>query len=165
MGGSFLEKVLKLFANPFFSALVKVVTNSLTEQEVEFQWRRCFATLFFHNDFHESRKWGLKLIFLILSTGFLNANEQLCVTTIKARTTSHVSKCKSSEKKKNNFSPVPGENTKYALCLLLQKGKPPPKALNQVSPNCCFITSFAWTRTHKTLSMQSRGSTDLNKII
>ena len=82
------RKVLTLFQNPCFSILVKCITIVLGEQEVEFQWRRSSTTLFVHNDFQESRKRGLKLFFLILSTAFLDTNEQLCATRIKARTTS-----------------------------------------------------------------------------
>ena len=121
------EKVLTLFENLFFSILVKFITNVLREQEYGFQWRRGSDTSFFHNDLQESRKRGLNLFFLILSTAFLVTNEQLCATRIKARTTSQASNCKNDRQKRKTFPPIPGENTKYATCMLLQKHKPPPK--------------------------------------
>ena len=157
------EKVLKLFENPFFSILVKCITIVLRELEVEFQWRRGSTTLFFHNTFQESRKRRLKWAFLILCTDFLDANEKLCATKNKARTPSQASKCKNDQPKRKAFPLNPGENTKYATCMLLQKGKPPPRALNQMGSKSCFVTTFAQARTHKALSEQSRGSTELRK--
>ena len=162
-GVYFKEKVLKLFENPFFSILVNCITIVLGEQEVEFQWRRGSAVLFFHNDFLQSRKRGLKLTFLILSTAFLDANEELHAKRTEARTTTQVSKSKNDKQKRKTFPLIPGENTKYASCMLLQKGNPPQRALNQKCFKGCFVTPFARTRTHKAFSEQSRGSTELRK--
>ena len=117
--------MLTLIEKPFFSVLVKFITIFLKEQGDDFQWRRGSAVLFFHNDFLQSRKRGLKLTFLILSTVFLDANEELHAKRTEARTTTQVSKSKNDKQKRKTFPLIPGENTKYASCMLLQKGNPP----------------------------------------
>ena len=119
----------------------------------------CFITTIFF----QSRKRGLKLTFLILSTAFLDANEELHAKRTEARTTTQVSKSKNDKQKRKTFPLIPGENTKYASCMFLQKGNPPQTALNQECFKSCFVTPFARTRTHKALSEQSRGSTELRK--
>ena len=163
-GVHFSEKVLNLFANPFFSILVKFITNILREQKDGFQWRRCSATLFSDNEFHGSRKWGLKMTLLIFSTAFGDANEQFLTARIKTRTPTHISKLWNGEMQRNNFPPIPGENTKYASCMLPQKRKTPPKALIQMGCELWFGTSFAHARTHKATLEQSRSSMELSKI-
>ena len=160
-GVHFREKVLNLWKNPLFSFLGKFETIILAEPRDEFQWQRGSTTLFFDYEFHESRKWGLKSIFLILSTTFTDANEHLCATRIEARTTTTVSKCKIGKEKRNNFPLIPGENTSYALCMLPQKGKPPPEASNQIRLKGCFVTFVAWIRTYKDTSEQFRSSLEL----
>ena len=157
--------MLNLFENPFFSILVKFITIFLGEQEDEFQWRRGSTTLFFHDDFLESRKRGLKVAFLILSTAILDAHEQLCAARTRAITPFQASKCKNGKQKTKAFPPIPGENTKYATCMLLQKGKPPPRASNPMRSISCILTPCARVRTHKVLSEESRVSTELSKII
>ena len=85
----------------------------------------------------------MKSIFLILSTVFLDTNEQLFAPSITARTTTPVSKCKIGEEKRNIFHLFQEENTNHASCMLLQKEKPPPELWNHMRLKGCFVTFVA----------------------
>ena len=56
-----------------------------------------------------------------------------------------------------------GKTQSMPLVCSSKKEIPPQTALNQECFKSCFVTPFARTRTHKALSEQSRGSTELRK--
>ena len=131
-GVHFSEKVVKLWKSAFFSTLVGVSTKSSREQGVELKWPRGSAASFFDKDFHDRRKWGLRWAAGVSYTANLETSKYLVKATVTHKTRSRLSESQNNTKKDEKIRPVPGENTKYALCWHPQKRESPLKSSRKI---------------------------------